>query len=389
MIKVKIADIEDEILILGFKIIGEFKSLTKKVTLVDNEEYLYYYSISELKSNIKRKRDMSRFHVANPYTIQNIKLWCKLNNKPFELISDMYEGANKKLKWKCLKEECGEEFDTLWGDISQGKGCGYCDGKQVGLSNCLATKNPELASEWHPIKNGELTPYNVTSCSNKSVWWECEKNSKHEWEATIGSRSIKGDGCPYCSGHLPSEDYNLLVSNPELCKEWNYNKNNKRPEEYTPVSGENVFWECKTCGNEWIASIANRNKNNNRRTNCPSCSRSKGEIRIEKWLISNEIFYSIEYDKFTELISKLGNPLRFDFAVYKDIHKSELKMLIEFDGKQHFELVPYWQTEEGFETLQYHDRLKDEYCKNKGIRLLRIKYDRFDNIEEILSNELL
>lgn len=53
-----------------------------------------------------------------------------------------------------------------------------------------------LFREWHPTKNGELTPKDVTCGSNKKVWWMCEKG--HEWEAIIVNRT-KGRGCPYCS----------------------------------------------------------------------------------------------------------------------------------------------------------------------------------------------
>jgi hypothetical protein len=57
--------------------------------------------------------------------------------------------------------------------------------------------NPNLAKEWHPTRNGFLTPGDVTPFSNKKVWWLCSKD--HEWEATISNRS-NGRGCPYCAG---------------------------------------------------------------------------------------------------------------------------------------------------------------------------------------------
>jgi hypothetical protein len=65
----------------------------------------------------------------------------------------------------------------------------------VGADNCLQTVNPELAKQWHPTKNGGLTPNDVTKGSNKKVWWYCENG--HEWEASIANRT-KGNGCPNC-----------------------------------------------------------------------------------------------------------------------------------------------------------------------------------------------
>jgi len=57
-------------------------------------------------------------------------------------------------------------------------------------SNCLATVKPELTKEWHPTKNGSLTPYDVVIFSNKKVWWKCPEGDDHEWLATIASRRI-------------------------------------------------------------------------------------------------------------------------------------------------------------------------------------------------------
>jgi hypothetical protein len=61
----------------------------------------------------------------------------------------------------------------------------------------LAKLHPELAKEWHPTKNGDLNPSDVTPGSNQKVWWKCLKKPKHEWPATVASR-VNGSGCPEC-----------------------------------------------------------------------------------------------------------------------------------------------------------------------------------------------
>jgi hypothetical protein len=55
--------------------------------------------------------------------------------------------------------------------------------------------NPDLVKEWHPSRNGDLNPSNVTPGSGKKVWWICAEG--HEWEATVKSR-MKGNDCPFC-----------------------------------------------------------------------------------------------------------------------------------------------------------------------------------------------
>ena len=99
--------------------------------------------------------------------------------------------------WKCHKGE-DHEWKAAIRDRNEGGGCGVCANRIVVLSNCLATLKPELAKEWHPTKNGKLTPYDVAPGSHKKVWWKCPRGDDHEWKATVIHRSY-GTGCPICS----------------------------------------------------------------------------------------------------------------------------------------------------------------------------------------------
>lgn len=71
----------------GYFLISEnYISNIQKLVICDSDGYFYCTTIATIQNNVPE-----RFHTANPYTIQNIKLWCKLNNKPFVLVSDTYE----------------------------------------------------------------------------------------------------------------------------------------------------------------------------------------------------------------------------------------------------------------------------------------------------------
>lgn len=253
----------------------EYKNNKQKLIFKDSEGYLYY----SILSNIKKYKS-SKFHINNPYTIENIKLWCKLENKSFILLSDTYVNNNENLQWKCMKNDCEEIFYKNWSSVYLNQGCPYCRGLKVGLSNCLATRNPQLASEWHPIKNGILTPWGITEHSGKEVWWKCGKG--HEWEASVCNR-YKGDKCPYCSGRYPTEENNLLIDNPDLCKEWNYDKNDKRPEDFTPKSHQYVWWKCSNCENEWEARICDRNTNSIHYNSCSKCNNNVSRENNYNW----------------------------------------------------------------------------------------------------------
>lgn len=172
--------------------------------------------------------------------------------------------SNRKVGWICAKGHTWKA-KVFW--RANGNGCPYCSGnKCMPGVNDINSANPELASEWHPSKNGDLTPKMVTKGSGKKVWWlgKCG----HEWQATIGSR-MSGKGCPICSSTCVVEGINdLSTLCPELASEWNY-KNNKllKPTMLMPQSNKKVWWLGK-CGHEWCASIASRFNGNG----CPVCN---------------------------------------------------------------------------------------------------------------------
>jgi hypothetical protein len=66
----------------------------------------------------------------------------------------------------------------------------------------LAVVAPDLAKEWHPVKNGRLSPRDVASTATRVVWWQCARNPAHEWRASVSSRT-SGDTCPACDAIVP------------------------------------------------------------------------------------------------------------------------------------------------------------------------------------------
>jgi hypothetical protein len=128
--------------------------------------------------------------------------------------------------------------------------------------------HPCLSTEWNYEKNIILKPERVFAYSSKKVWWKCKIG--HEWESTICNRS-NGSGCPYCSNNRASKDNCLLMTNPKLSLEWNYDKNyGLTPNDVTANSHKKIWWKC-TKGHEWESIIANRNSGKG----CPYCSGQK------------------------------------------------------------------------------------------------------------------
>ncbi|ADI39231.1 zinc-ribbon domain-containing protein [Waddlia chondrophila] len=175
--------------------------------------------------------------------------------------------SGRKVWWKCPK---GHEWETAVTARRKGNGCPFCSGKKASSFDNFELSYPEIAKEWHPIKNGASTPSCFRPNSNVKVWWLCSKNAEHMWETSIASRT-RGTGCPFCAGKKTSSSYNLAVINPSLSSEWNYQKNiSISPREVTPNSGKKVWWQC-SMGHEWEATINNRAKGRG----CPICKKSQ------------------------------------------------------------------------------------------------------------------
>lgn len=110
--------------------------------------------------------------------------------------SEYTSGSNLSVNWICSK--CGYHFKAKIGNRTiLERGCPCCANKVVvpGI-NDLATTHPALAAEWHPTKNGEITPEKVTYGTGKKVWWLCPEG--HEYQATVLHRT-SGTNCPICN----------------------------------------------------------------------------------------------------------------------------------------------------------------------------------------------
>lgn len=147
--------------------------------------------------------------------------------------------------------------------------------------NSLANVCPEIAAEWHPTKNGALTPDKVNKASRYKVWWlgKCG----HEWQMVVSSRTIKPEirngkkirphGCPYCSGKKILVGFNDMKSRyPEIAAEWHPVKNGElKPEDIAPGSHGKVWWLGK-CGHEWEDTPNHRCQS---KRGCPLCFKQK------------------------------------------------------------------------------------------------------------------
>jgi len=172
--------------------------------------------------------------------------------------------SDRKVWWQCTK---GHEWRASAANRYRGAGCPYCAGRRVlAGSNDLASHFPDLAAEWHPTKNGDLTPEGVSRSSGRVVWWQCAKG--HEWRAAVNNR-IRGRGCPYCSGYFAwAGDNDLATVRPDLAAQWHPTKNGDLTAQgVTRQANRKVWWQCAK-GHEWLALVSSRDAGNG----CPYCA---------------------------------------------------------------------------------------------------------------------
>jgi hypothetical protein len=183
----------------------------------------------------------------------------------------------KSYWWLC---ELGHSYKvSLHGKINKETGCPFCTGVKVLTGfNDLKTKFPQIARQWHPQKNGRLRPEEIGS-SHKKVWWIDDLG--HEWQATIASRAHQGVGCPFCSNNQLLVGFNdLETQNPELAREWDYERNFPLlPNQVVSGGGKKYWWTC-TQGHTWRTDITHRLFGRG----CPSCAKTGFDPNLPGYL---------------------------------------------------------------------------------------------------------
>lgn len=295
-----------------------------------------------LRKNIVEKR--GSLADRNPDLAQE---WHPTKNFPLTA-KDISVNSSERVWWQCSKDK-RHEWDAPINSRNSGVGCPVCSGHKlvVGI-NDLATVRPDLKNQWHPTKNGDLKPTDVTVGSEKKVWWRCPKDEKHEWEAKINNRT-SGNNCPFCAGKKVLVGYNDLATvMPSLAKEWHPTKNGDlTPQDVVAGSNKKVWWKCER-DHEWQTTVSHRS--NGRR--CPKCF---GECKTS--FPEQAIFF------YFNKITTAHNRYMIDPTTEIDVYLPEYKIGIEYDGA-------YYHNSKKAEEREVR---KQEKLNELGIVLVRVR----------------
>ena len=197
--------------------------------------------------------------------------------------SNILSKSNKKVWWVCQN---GHSYESQVSSRTLGHtGCPYCAGqKPIIGENDFKTSFPSLATEWDYEKNYPIRPENILKRSGKKFWWICSNG--HSYQATPDARAFGNTGCPYCSHKKLLKGFNdLETTNPEVSKDWDYEKNYPIvPSDIFAGSLKKYWWICPKCGLSYQASVGNRT---NRHSGCPKCGIEEGKALAYKTILKN------------------------------------------------------------------------------------------------------
>lgn len=338
-----------------------------KYIYVDDQDG-YKYRI--VKYNFKRKPKIPHLYDRNPYAYHNLQTYLSKEYPNIKLVSKEYKDCKTPIEFICDKHKAlGVQTTTLEYIYHCKDFCKGCINAVRGLRYRVSTERIiERCNELDLIYEDR---YNNDSEQCTFVKFICPRHRNKgaqsiRWE-TLRTASL---GCPFCYGRGKTTE--------EVCEElrrindtYDYIGEYKRFE-------DDALCRCKICGNIWKTSMYSLIQG----SGCPKCALSRGESRVSEVLDEMSIEY-VSQHTFNECVHI--KKLRFDFYI------PQYNMVIEYDGEQHYEPVDFankgteWATELLIRN-QNRDAVKNKFCKDNGILLLRIPYWEYENIESIIKN---
>jgi rubrerythrin len=337
------------------------KYIKKSMTILEIAE-----SIGCSTTFISQKLDKFNIKKIDPHLTKTHEQFLldlkKVHPNKFKVLSK-YKGNKEKIKIKC--KDCGYIYFGNPNNLLNGHGCPSCYGNVPLTTKKYKDKIYNIVGDEYSV----LGEYKGTNSPIKMKHNKCG----NVFYVKPNSFINRGSRCRPCSYKIRGK--NLRKSHNDFLKKLS-DKDITVLENYKTISAPiNVI--CDICGNTWKARPGNLLYAN---SGCPCCNKSKGENEIRDFLKNNKIKFTTQ-KSFTGLKGVNDGLLSFDFLV-EDI------TFIEYNGKQHYEPIEFFGGEEQLEVQKEHDKRKKEFCKENEYKLIEIPYWDFENIEDILTEEL-
>jgi len=293
---------------------------------------------------------------------------CAFQERGYTLLEKEYKNARTPLKYQCPNHP-NEELQISYDNLKKGRGC-----KQCGRERTTAARRVSYDVVKEVIEKAGYKLLTTSYKNNKQkLRVVCDNHGIFESDY---SHLQQGNGCPKCKSEKLSQIFRHDISKiKDVFEEKGYvlleteYRNNLQKLRYL-------------CSEHPDKNLSISYANLSKGVGCPYCASSHGEGAIENFLTSRGIHFEKEC-KLDGCMDKRLLP--FDFAVFSDCRT----ILIEFDGRHHYEPIQYWGGEENLREVQRRDAIKNEFAEQNGYKLIRIPYWDLDNVDGILNKELL
>ena len=333
------------------------------------------------------------------YTYEYIKEI--MDNKGYELLSTELCKSNEKMDYICAKhKDEGVQHISIY-HIIEGKGCVYCGRERTneGRRAKVDKDADKLLCESRGFE------YIDTVIENHIVWIDiiCPKH-RHVGIQRVKKENLKREHtskCIYCIGRKVHPLDSFGEKHKDQISLWS-DKNNKTAFEYSPSSNQKVWFKCENGLHEdYLRSI---NDVNRRGFRCPECEKIKKESCLQQKvrLYFNDLGYWLNHEYDCSIVAV--NPITKYKMPYDNQEDDKLKLIIEVNGKQHYEIDKFTimqakqqnkTPQEILEYQQFKDNHKKEYALSHGYHFLAIPYNAIKDdyyktiidkkIEEILN----
>lgn len=287
-------------------------------------------------------------------------------------VIEIAERSKWGIRWRCLCD-CGNYCEVLYGNLKNGhvKSCG-CYQKEVRdkyIDNCRIDVTGMRFGRLVAI---ESVGKHLQPSGQTKTLWKCKCDCGNEILAQVNSlTSGQTQSCGCLQKERSSEASLIDLTGKKFGKLTVVKRCENNYITY-------AMWDCVCdCGNH--KNVCGSHLQRGLVSSCGCSARSRGEMKISDFLTDRKIEF-IEQKKFGGCADKLQLP--FDFYL------PEYNMCIEYDGEQHFRPIDHFGGIESLEITKRHDKIKDDFCCDNGIALIRIPYTNFNDIETILSQIL-